>query len=110
MPKAQTSSYCSRAIHHSETTLQAKISKAKIDYKSNLITNCAINNTSTIYNYIKDLTISKTVPSTITLDQTHVYNMTLTRPIFSIHIFIQFILSAQLLSLILTDFYLYPIP
>ena len=64
----------SRAIHHSEATLQAKISKAKIDYESNLITNCAFNNISTIYNYIKDLTKSKTIPSTITLDQTHVYN------------------------------------
>ena len=62
------------AIHHSETTLQAKISKAKIDYESNLITNCAFNNTSTIYNCIKDLTKSKTIPSTTTLDQTHVYN------------------------------------
>ena len=38
------------------------------------ISNCAFNNTSTIYNYIKDLTKTKTIPSTITLDQTHVYN------------------------------------
>ena len=57
-----------------QLTRQAKISKAKIDYESNLISNCAFNNTSTIYNYIKDLTKTKTIPSTITLDQTHVYN------------------------------------
>ena len=72
--KRHPTNHHSEAIYHSETILQVKISKAKIDYESNLISNCAFNNTSTIYNYIKDLTKTKTIPSTITLDQTHVYN------------------------------------
>ena len=72
--KRHPTNHHSEAIYHSETILQAKISKANIDYESNLISNCAFNNTSTIYNYIKDLTKTKTIPSTITLDQTHVYN------------------------------------
>ena len=64
----------SRAIYHSEIIVQDKISKVKKDYESNLITNCASNNTSAIYNYIKDLTKTKTISSTITLNQTHVRN------------------------------------
>ena len=62
------------ALHNSGTALQSEIFKAKTEYESNLITSCAFNNTSAIYNYIKDLTKTKTIPSTITLDQTCVYN------------------------------------
>ena len=54
--------------------LQAEISKLKPNMSRTLLPIVLlIKHLATIYNYIKDLTKTKTIPSTITLDQTCVY-------------------------------------
>ena len=45
-------------------TLQAKISSAKTNYESDLITAFANNNNSRVYKYIRSLTKSHTIPPT----------------------------------------------
>ena len=52
-------------IEESEKSLQAEISKAKIDYKANLVSSCANNSNNKIYQYIKNITKSSSIPQTL---------------------------------------------
>ena len=58
---------------HLENLNVRLVSQHVLINESNLIIDCAFNDISTVYNYIKDLTQTKT---NVTLDQTYVYNDT----------------------------------
>ena len=51
-----------------EATIQEKISTAKLDYESTLISNSSSVNSNKIYKYIKSITKSNHIPSTVNLD------------------------------------------
>ena len=50
---------------NSSNVLQTKISSAKVNKKSDLITSFANNNNSKVYKYVRSLTKSHTIPSTL---------------------------------------------
>ena len=52
-------------IEESEKSLQAEISKAKIDYEANLVSSCANNSNNKIYQYIKYITKTSSIPQTL---------------------------------------------
>ena len=51
-----------------EKTLQSKISSAKLDFESSLISNFASNNNNKIYKYLKSISKSNNLPTTVHLD------------------------------------------
>ena len=51
-------------IEELEKSLQTEISKAKIGYEANLVSSCANNSNNKIYQYIKNITKSNSIPQT----------------------------------------------
>ena len=59
-------------LEQSQQQLQLKISAAKSDYEHNLVSEFANNNNSKIYKYIRNLTNSASIPSTMFHDSSPV--------------------------------------
>jgi len=66
--KHHPTEYYATAIKNLETALEIKINNAKIVYESNLINNFNFNNSSVIFNHIRSITKTKSIPSIITYD------------------------------------------
>ena len=75
-----------------EILLQEKIRLAKNSYETSLINDFALANSNKIYSYIRNITKSRSIPSTVHFDSLTASSDSEKAIVYSINIFIQFLL------------------